>query len=135
MNDTHHRIAAACVLAFALAGAPLTVPTSEARAQGGTGMSDMNMKKMSPMNDSKMNDAKKTTNAKATGTITALNAANHKITFDHGPIPTIDWPAMTMEFSVAPSVDLAKLRKGDKVDFTLSGSGGTYTVHSVSPAR
>jgi hypothetical protein len=35
---------------------------------------------------------------------------------------------MTMEFAVVPSVDLAKLKTGDKVNFTLSGSGGTYTA-------
>ena len=103
-------------------------------------MSDMNMgmsdmKKMPAMSDSKMSDMKKaTTTADATGTITALNAANHKITFDHGPIPAIDWPAMKMEFAVAPSVDLAKLKTGDKVKFTLSGSGNTYPVQSISPA-
>ena len=87
---------------------------------------------MPGMND-KMSDTKKATTANGTGTITALNAANHKITFDHGPIPAIKWPAMTMEFAVAPSVDLAKLKTGDKVNFTLSGSGGTYTVQSISP--
>ena len=81
-----------------------------------------------------MSDTTKTTTANATGTITTLNAANHKITFDHGPIPAIDWPAMKMEFAVAPSVDLAKLKTGDKVKFTLSGSGSTYTVQSISPA-
>ncbi|MDU6727908.1 MAG: copper-binding protein [Bradyrhizobium sp.] len=41
---------------------------------------------------------------------------------------------MKMEFAVAPSVDLAKLKTGDKVKFTLSGSGNTYTVQSISPA-
>lgn len=41
---------------------------------------------------------------------------------------------MTMEFAVAPSIDLAKLKTGDKVNFTLSGSGNTYTVQSISPA-
>lgn len=128
MDHTHRRILRASVLAFAI----LTLPTSLALAQGDAGMSDM--KKMSPMNESKMSDTKKATSAKATGTITALNAASHKITFDHGPIPDINWPAMTMEFAVAPSVDLAKLKTGEKVNFTLSGSDGKYTVQSVSPA-
>lgn len=132
MDDGHHPILRA-VLASALISATLTLPVSGALAQ----MSDM--KKMPGMNDSKMSDTKmsdtkKTKTADATGTITALNAANHKITFDHGPIPAIDWPAMKMEFAVAPSVDLAKLKTGDKVKFTLSGSGNTYTVQSISPA-
>jgi len=127
MDDAHYPTLRA-VLASALIGTALILPVSGALAQ----MSDM--KKMPGMNDSKMSDTKKTKTADATGTITALNAANQKITFDHGPIPAIDWPAMTMEFAVAPSVDLAKLKTGDKVKFTLSGSGNTYTVQSISPA-
>lgn len=130
MDDTHYRILHAGVLAAALIGATLTPPVGIALAQGG--MSDM--KKMPPMNDAKMSDKKKTATANATGTITALNAASHKITFDHGPIPAISWPAMTMEFAVAPSVNFAKLKTGDKVNFTLSGSDGKYTVQSISPA-
>ena len=126
--DNPYRILRASMLASTLVGAVLTLQMSGALAQGG--MSDM--KKMPGMND-KMNDTKKATTANGTGTITALNAANHKITFDHGPIPAIKWPAMTMEFAVAPSVDLAKLKTGDKVNFTLSGSGNTYTVQSISP--
>jgi Cu/Ag efflux protein CusF len=77
---------------------------------------------------------KKQTTASATGTITAINAADRKITFNHGPIPEIKWPAMKMEFPVAPSVDLSKAKVGDKVRFTLSGSGNAYTVQSISLA-
>ena len=108
--------------AFIIAG--LTLPLNESLAQGTS-----DMKKMPTMNDTK-----KATTASATGTITAVNAANHKITFDHGPIPAINWPAMKMEFAVASSVDLAKVKTGDKVNFTLSGSEGTYTVQTISPA-
>src|SRR5260370_41692398 len=128
--DDPYRILRARALASVLIGTALTLQMSGALAQGG--MSDM--KKMPGMNDMKMNDTKKATTANATGTITAVNPANHKVTFDHGPIPAINWPAMNMEFAVVPSVDLAKLKTGDKVNFTLSGSGGTYTVQSISPA-
>jgi Cu/Ag efflux protein CusF len=124
-----HPIPRASVLASALIGAALTLQMSGALAQGGTS----DMKKMPGMND-KMNDTKKATTADGTGTITALNAANHKVTLDHGPIPAINWPPMKMEFAVASSVDLAKLKTGDKVNFILSGSGNTYTVQSISPA-
>ena len=71
--------------------------------------------------------------AAGTGTVIALNAAGKKITFDHAPMPEIDWPAMKMEFPVAPSVDLSKVKTGDKVRFTLTGSGKNYTVQSISP--
>ena len=130
--DNHRRTQRAGVLAATLLGAALTLQAGATFAQVGAGMSDINgmknMKKMAPMSD-----AKEVRSATASGTVTALNAADHKITFDHGPIPAIDWPAMKMEFAVAPSVDLAKVKTGDKVNFTLSGSGGTYTVQSITP--
>lgn len=132
MDDTHYRILRASGVTSALIGATLILSPGGALAQAGAGMSDT--KKMPGMNDSKMSDTKKPTTANGTGTVTDLNAANHKITLDHGPMPAIKWPAMKMEFAVAPSVDLAKLKTGDKVKFTLSGSGGTYTVQSISPA-
>ncbi|GAB6846150.1 Cu(I)/Ag(I) efflux system protein CusF [Methylorubrum rhodinum] len=73
--------------------------------------------------------------ASATGTVSAVNASQHKVTFDHEPIPAINWPAMHMEFPVAQSVDLSKVKPGEKVKFTLSGSKGSYTVQSITPAQ
>jgi Cu/Ag efflux protein CusF len=81
-----------------------------------------------------MGDAKQGTTASATGTVTAVNTADRKVTFAHGPIPEIKWPAMKMEFPLGPSVDLSTVKVGDKVRFTLSGSGNAYTVQSISPA-
>lgn len=98
--------------------------TDESLAQG--------MKDMRGMESSKQMAP---TTAKGTGTVTALNAANHKVTLDHGPIPAIKWPSMKMEFVVAPSIDLSKVKTGDKIEFTLSGSGGSYTVESIAPAK
>src|SRR5262249_42759270 len=64
-----------------------------------------------------MGDAKQGATASATGTVTAVNIADRKITFNHGPISEIKWPAMKMEFPVGPSVDLSKVKVGDKVRF------------------
>jgi Cu/Ag efflux protein CusF len=102
------------------------VSSAEVRAQ------DMQQKSMDRMPG--MGDAKQGTTASATGTVTAINAADRKITFNHGPIPEIKWPAMKMEFPILPSVDLSKVKVGDKVRFTLSGSGNSYTVQSIRPA-
>jgi Cu/Ag efflux protein CusF len=78
---------------------------------------------------------KAATTATGTGTVTAVDVASRKVTLDHGPIPAIKWPSMKMEFATAPTVDLSKLKTGDKVRFTLSGFGSTYTVQSISPAQ
>ena len=99
--------------------------SGEARAQG----MPSNMKDMPGMGT-----AKPATTAAGSGTVTAVSIPNRKVTLDHGPIPAIDWPAMKMEFPVARAVDLSKVKTGDKVSFTLSGSGKSYTVQSISPA-
>src|SRR5260370_37587145 len=124
-----YRIPRASVLASALIGAALTLQMNGALAQGG--MSDM--KKMPGMNDMKMNDTKKATTANGTGTMTALNAANHKVTSNHGPIPAINWPPIKSEFAVASSVDLAKLKTAHNVNFTPTESGNNFTLQSISP--
>lgn len=66
---------------------------------------------------------------KASGIVTAIDAAAGKITLDHGAIPTIGWPAMKMEFSAKPAL-LAGMSVGDKVDFdvTVTGSAGELTA-------
>ncbi|WP_246776035.1 copper-binding protein [Methylobacterium aquaticum] len=79
-------------------------------------------------------DSTKGQTASATGTVAAVNAGQRKVTFDHGPIPAIGWPAMHMEFPAAQSVDLTKVKPGEKVQFTLTGSKGNYTVQSITPA-
>jgi Cu/Ag efflux protein CusF len=80
-----------------------------------------------------MGNAAQGTVASGTGTITAVNVAGRKVTLDHGPIAAIKWPAMKMEFPAAASVDLSKVKVGDKVRFTLNGSGSSYTVQAISP--
>lgn len=108
-------------IAAALIAGSLAIPSGASFAQ----MGNMPMSKDAPKAAAKT--------ASGTGTVVALNAAGKKVTLDHGPMPDIDWPAMKMEFAVAPSVDLSKVKAGDKVKFTLSGSGKNYTVQSIAP--
>jgi Cu/Ag efflux protein CusF len=73
--------------------------------------------------------------AHATGTVNAVDPAQHKINLSHQPIPSLGWPAMTMDFPVAPSVDLSRIKPGSRVSFSLEkGKDGMYQVQSVQPA-
>lgn len=73
--------------------------------------------------------------AHATGTVNAVDPAQHKINLSHNPIPDLGWPAMTMEFPVVPTVDLSRVKPGSRVNFTImKGKGGMYEVQSVQPA-
>ena len=44
----------------------------------------------------------------------------------HNPIPEIGWPAMTMEFPVAPSIDLKAIKPGTRVNFTIEQQPGRH---------
>ena len=62
--------------------------------------------------------------AHGTGTVNSVDPAQHKINLSHQPIPEIGWPAMTMEFPVAPSIDLKAIKPGTRVNFTIAPAGG-----------
>lgn len=68
--------------------------------------------------------------ASATGTIEAIDPAARAITIAHGPVPELEWPAMTMTFQ-APDIDLASFKPGDRVAFDLSASGMKATVTTL----
>lgn len=73
--------------------------------------------------------------AHATGTVNTVDPAQHKLNITHNPIPEIGWPAMTMDFPVAPSVDLQSMRPGMRVNFTIEqGQGGIYQIQAITPA-
>jgi Cu(I)/Ag(I) efflux system periplasmic protein CusF len=74
--------------------------------------------------------------AAGTGTVKKVDPAKRMVNLSHGPIPAINWPAMTMDFSVAPEVDLGSVKAGQSVEFTLAeAGGGKYTVTSIKPSK
>jgi Cu/Ag efflux protein CusF len=73
--------------------------------------------------------------AHATGTVNSVDPAQHKINVSHQPISALGWPAMTMDFAVAPAVDLSRVKPGSRVDFSLQkGQGGMFEIDSLQPA-
>jgi Cu(I)/Ag(I) efflux system periplasmic protein CusF len=73
--------------------------------------------------------------AHGTGTVNSVDQTQHKLNISHQPIPEIGWPAMTMEFPVAPSVDLTAIKPGTRVNFTIEQQpGGMYEIRAITPA-
>ena len=73
--------------------------------------------------------------AHGSGTVNSVDPAQHKVNVSHNPIPEIGWPAMTMDFAVAPAVDLRALKPGTRVNFTIEqGQGGMYEIRAIAPA-
>lgn len=62
------------------------------------------------------------------GTVTAVDQAAGTISIQHGAIPAVNWPAMTMAFQ-ANDAQRSKVAVGDKVmfDFHTTATGGELT--------
>jgi Cu(I)/Ag(I) efflux system membrane fusion protein len=65
------------------------------------------------------------------GTVESLDPQAGSIEINHGPIATLKWPAMTMEFKVRDKAQLAGLAKGQVVEFELSDEN---VIERIAPA-
>ena len=69
------------------------------------------------------------------GTVEAVDPANASVTLAHGPIPSLKWPAMTMDFKVKDAALLRTLKPGQKIVFdTVAGAPGEYVIVRVEAA-
>ncbi len=92
---------------------------------------DMPGMKMDGMEGMQMKqESKQTPAANAEGTIKAIDPAKHTVTLAHGAVPAVQWPPMTMAFSVAED-QLAGLSVGDRVSFSFRLEGGKATIVSI----
>lgn len=66
---------------------------------------------------------------RASGRVQAIGEGT--ITLAHGPVPALEWPAMTMTFKVPETVNPG-VSIGDQVDFTFETTGGEPTVRSLT---
>lgn len=109
------------LMAFAIA---ITIPAAAALAQ--QKMDDM---KSMPM-ENKAAAADKIIH-KATATVKKVNAQNGVVTLAHGPVNSLNWPAMEMGFKVKDKALLKKLGEGKKVNVEFVQEGNDYVVTSV----
>ena len=68
--------------------------------------------------------------ATADGTIKSIDTTKHTVTISHGAVPAVQWPPMTMAFSVTED-QLTGLSIGDRVSFSFRLEGGKATIVSI----
>ncbi len=72
---------------------------------------------------------------KANGRIDDIDAKNATATIEHGPVESLKWPSMTMEFTFANSALLSGLKPGASIDFEFVERGqGEWVITAVKPA-
>ena len=92
---------------------------------------DMPGMKMDGMEGMEMKqDTKQVQVANAEGTIKSIDTTKHTVTISHGAVPAVQWPPMTMAFSVTEK-QLAGLIVGDRVSFSFRIDGGKAAIVSI----
>ena len=116
---------------FMIAAAFLS--TSVMPQQKSDDMKNMPMEGMKDMKDMGMGKttAPSTKTHKAAGVVKAVDVKAGMVTVAHGPVPTLNWDAMTMDFKVKDKKLLEKFSQGKKVEFEFVEQGDDYVVTAV----
>ncbi|HEY1448637.1 MAG TPA: copper-binding protein [Caulobacteraceae bacterium] len=70
---------------------------------------------------------------RATGVVKAIDPKAGTLTIQHGPIPGVGWPSMTMTFKSTPPSLLKGLKVGEKIGFDVKAQGAAAEVTAVRP--
>ncbi|HCY64240.1 MAG TPA: efflux RND transporter periplasmic adaptor subunit [Oxalobacteraceae bacterium] len=71
---------------------------------------------------------------KGEGVVEKVDASSGMVSINHGPVASLNWPAMTMEFKVANSALLEQLKPGARVAFEIvERQPGEWVVTGVRP--
>jgi len=74
----------------------------------------------------------KTVGHQASGTVDGIDLKDGTVSISHGPVASLKWPAMTMEFKAANPALLQTLKPGAKVDFEfVERQPGEWVITSV----
>ena len=68
---------------------------------------------------------------KGTGVVTNVERNAGKVTLKHEPIESLNWPGMTMAFTVKDKALLYNLAKNKKVQFEFIQEGKQYVITSI----
>jgi Cu(I)/Ag(I) efflux system protein CusF len=104
----------------ALIGVLTLATASAASAQGASDMKGMSM-------------APEAKHGQAIGVIKAIDPKAGTLTIQHGPIPGVGWPAMTMTFTAKPPALLKGLKVGETIGFDATVRGAKAEVTAVRP--
>jgi len=67
----------------------------------------------------------------ANAVVKSVDPATGKVTLAHEAVKTLNWPAMTMAFSVKDKALMQKLAAGKNVHVTFKKEGSDYVITSV----
>ena len=96
-----------------------------------TSIAQQKMDEMKGMDLGKKQAAATTVTHKTVALVKKVDVKGGKVTLDHEPVQSLNWPAMTMGFTVTDKKLLDKLTEGKKVEVEFERAGKDYVITSV----
>ena len=124
MNISTRKFAIASCLAVFMSGSTLAIASEPKGNQAGHDM-------MSMMSAEGVSE-----NIPVKGTINKVDMEKRSVNVTHEPVPALKWPSMTMDLPVTKRVDLATVKPGTAVVFTLKqGRDKNFRIISIKPGK
>jgi Cu/Ag efflux protein CusF len=99
------------------------------------GMMDGGMMDQDAMGMGGMMHGSDGTAAEGTGVVNRVDADEGVVNITHAPIPSLQWPEMTMDLPVTDGVDLSGVQPGDDVRFRVElGADKVYRIGALQAA-
>lgn len=100
----------------------------------GMDMKSMDMKGMDTkgMDMGKKSDPGAQATHQAVGVVKKLDAKAGSVSIAHGPVPSMNWPAMTMTFKVQSPDMLKELAVGQKVQAAFIENGSDFVITKLT---
>jgi Cu/Ag efflux protein CusF len=93
------------------------------------GMSQANMNNMKP-------SASTLQGHKAEGVVNRIDMQKGTVNLTHGPVKSLGWQGMTMDFKVTDAAILSGIKPGQKVAFEIVKEGpGKFFVNKIAPLK
>ena len=71
----------------------------------------------------------------ATGVVKGIDLESKKITIHHDPIAAVNWPEMTMRFTITPQTKMSEIKTGDKVAFNFVQQGNLSLLQDIKVSQ
>ncbi|HAU1249886.1 TPA: efflux RND transporter periplasmic adaptor subunit [Legionella pneumophila] len=82
-------------------------------------------------NENQVSTALSNKTIKGFGIIKGINPTDHSLTIQHDPIPSLNWPAMEMNFSVSHEIVLDDFKIGDSIQFDLEKKNTDFIITKI----
>lgn len=97
----------------------------------GSALAQQKRDDMKSMDMGNKSGASSATSHHAAGVVKKVDPKAGTVTMDHGPVKSLNWPAMTMTFGLSDKALIDKLKPGAKVEFEFVQQGRKSVITSL----